>query len=85
MKGELEKLTELLCGEELLSAYELHSSGLAPTLLQVLSAQPTGKYSMINFIYVNKLHIKIIHNTLKSKIIICTKYAISMIMKVELQ
>ncbi|XP_028176150.1 E3 ubiquitin-protein ligase HECTD1 isoform X2 [Ostrinia furnacalis] len=36
----LEQLTELLCGDELLSAYELQSSGLAPSLLQVLSPQP---------------------------------------------
>ncbi|XP_049867951.1 E3 ubiquitin-protein ligase Ufd4 isoform X3 [Pectinophora gossypiella] len=35
----LESLGELLCGEELLSAYELQSSGLAPALLQVLSPQ----------------------------------------------
>ncbi|KAJ2942645.1 hypothetical protein O0L34_g2114 [Tuta absoluta] len=35
----LEQLSELLCGEELLSAYELQSSGLAPALLQVLSPQ----------------------------------------------
>ncbi|KAI8422310.1 hypothetical protein MSG28_006187 [Choristoneura fumiferana] len=40
MNEALEQLSELLCGEELLSAYELHSSGLAPTLLQVLSPQP---------------------------------------------
>lgn len=43
MNEALEQLSELLCGEELLSAYELHSSGLAPTLLQVLSPQPNGK------------------------------------------
>ncbi|XP_075974735.1 ubiquitin fusion-degradation 4-like isoform X4 [Anticarsia gemmatalis] len=35
----LDQLSELLCGEELLSAYELQSSGLAPSLLQVLSPQ----------------------------------------------
>lgn len=39
----LEQLSELLCGEELLSAYELQSSGLAPALLQVLSSQANGK------------------------------------------
>ncbi|CAG9785575.1 unnamed protein product [Diatraea saccharalis] len=36
----LNQLAELLCGDELLSAYELQSSGLAPSLLQVLSPQP---------------------------------------------
>ncbi|KAJ0175593.1 hypothetical protein K1T71_008752 [Dendrolimus kikuchii] len=35
----LDQLTELLCGDENLSAYELQSSGLAPALLQVLSPQ----------------------------------------------
>ncbi|XP_072939169.1 E3 ubiquitin-protein ligase Ufd4 isoform X2 [Epargyreus clarus] len=40
LKESLEQLTELLTGEELLSAYELQSSGLAPALLQVLSPQP---------------------------------------------
>lgn len=40
----MDQLTELLCGDELLSAYELQSSGLAPSLLQVLSPQPNGKY-----------------------------------------
>ncbi|XP_061382939.1 E3 ubiquitin-protein ligase Ufd4 isoform X3 [Danaus plexippus] len=43
LKSSLEQLTELLCGEELLSAYELQSSGLAPALLQVLSPQPNDK------------------------------------------
>lgn len=38
----LEQLSELLCGDELLSAYELQSSGLAPALLQVLSSQANG-------------------------------------------
>ncbi|RVE51966.1 hypothetical protein evm_003432 [Chilo suppressalis] len=36
----LDQLAELLCGDELLSAYELQSSGLAPSLLLVLSPQP---------------------------------------------
>ncbi|CAK1540512.1 unnamed protein product [Leptosia nina] len=40
LKETINHLTELLCGEELLSAYELESSGLAPALLQVLSPQP---------------------------------------------
>ncbi|CAH0714365.1 unnamed protein product, partial [Brenthis ino] len=40
LRESLDQLTELLCGEELLSAYELQSSGLAPALLQVLSPQP---------------------------------------------
>ncbi|GBP81615.1 E3 ubiquitin-protein ligase Ufd4 [Eumeta japonica] len=40
LKQALNQLTDLLCGEELLSAYELQSSGLAPALLQVLSPQP---------------------------------------------
>ncbi|XP_026733333.1 E3 ubiquitin-protein ligase Ufd4 isoform X4 [Trichoplusia ni] len=39
LNESLEQLTELLCGDELLSAYELQSSGLAPSLLQVLSPQ----------------------------------------------
>ncbi|KAJ8721521.1 hypothetical protein PYW07_002296 [Mythimna separata] len=39
LNESLDQLTELLCGEELLSAYELQSSGLAPSLLQVLSPQ----------------------------------------------
>ncbi|KAI5638854.1 HECT-domain (ubiquitin-transferase) domain-containing protein [Phthorimaea operculella] len=39
LSESLEQLSELLCGEELLSAYELQSSGLAPALLQVLSPQ----------------------------------------------
>lgn len=39
----LEQLSELLCGDELLSAYELQSSGLATALLQVLSHQTNGK------------------------------------------
>ncbi|XP_047508837.1 E3 ubiquitin-protein ligase HECTD1 isoform X4 [Pieris napi] len=41
LKETLNHLTELLSGEELLSAYELESSGLAPALLQVLSPQPS--------------------------------------------
>ncbi|XP_047984096.1 E3 ubiquitin-protein ligase Ufd4 [Leguminivora glycinivorella] len=45
MHEALEQLTELLCGEELLSAYELQSSGLAPALLQVLSQQPNEPVS----------------------------------------
>ncbi|XP_068632880.1 E3 ubiquitin-protein ligase Ufd4 isoform X2 [Battus philenor] len=40
LKESLDQLTDLLCGDELLSAYELQSSGLAPSLLQVLSPQP---------------------------------------------
>ncbi|XP_060803615.1 E3 ubiquitin-protein ligase HECTD1 [Amyelois transitella] len=40
LRESLDQLTELLCGDELLSAYELQSSGLAPSLLQVLSPQP---------------------------------------------
>ncbi|XP_039751329.1 E3 ubiquitin-protein ligase Ufd4 isoform X6 [Pararge aegeria] len=43
LRESLDQLTELLCGEELLSAYELQSSGLAPALLQVLSPQPNDK------------------------------------------
>lgn len=43
LSESLEQLTELLCGDELLSAYELQSSGLAPSLLQVLSPQANGK------------------------------------------
>nr|XP_049696412.1 E3 ubiquitin-protein ligase Ufd4 isoform X8 [Helicoverpa armigera] len=39
LNESLDQLTELLCGDELLSAYELQSSGLAPSLLQVLSPQ----------------------------------------------
>ncbi|XP_013177652.1 PREDICTED: E3 ubiquitin-protein ligase HECTD1 isoform X2 [Papilio xuthus] len=39
LKESLDQLSELLCGDELLSAYELQSSGLAPALLHVLSAQ----------------------------------------------
>lgn len=42
LKEALDQLTELLCGEELLSAYELQSSGLAPALLEVLSSQSSG-------------------------------------------
>lgn len=40
LKENLEHISELLCGKELLSAYELHSSGLPTTLLNVLSPQP---------------------------------------------
>ncbi|XP_045495051.1 E3 ubiquitin-protein ligase HECTD1 isoform X4 [Colias croceus] len=40
LRDTLNQLNELLCGEELLSAYELQSSGLAPALFQVLSPQP---------------------------------------------
>ncbi|XP_041988693.1 E3 ubiquitin-protein ligase Ufd4 isoform X4 [Aricia agestis] len=39
-KESLDQLAELICGEELLSAYELQSSGLAPALLQILAPQP---------------------------------------------
>lgn len=39
LNESLDQLTELLCGDEHLSAYELQSSGLAPALLQVLSPQ----------------------------------------------
>ncbi|XP_045534759.1 E3 ubiquitin-protein ligase HECTD1 isoform X2 [Papilio machaon] len=39
LKESLDQLSELLCGDELLSAYELQSSGLAPALLHVLSQQ----------------------------------------------
>ncbi|KAL0831252.1 hypothetical protein ABMA28_002100 [Loxostege sticticalis] len=44
----LEQLAELLCGDELLSAYELQSSGLAPSLLQVLSPQPNDVQGQAN-------------------------------------
>ncbi|XP_069356468.1 E3 ubiquitin-protein ligase Ufd4 isoform X1 [Maniola hyperantus] len=43
LRESLDQLTELLCGDELLSAYELQSSGLAPALLQVLSPQANDK------------------------------------------
>ncbi|XP_050346752.1 E3 ubiquitin-protein ligase HECTD1 isoform X1 [Nymphalis io] len=43
LRESLDQLTELLCREELLSAYELQSSGLAPALLHVLSPQPNDK------------------------------------------
>ncbi|CAG9113727.1 unnamed protein product [Plutella xylostella] len=41
LTDSLVELSELLCGEEVLSAYELQSSGLAPSLLTLLSEQPT--------------------------------------------
>ncbi|XP_026315369.1 E3 ubiquitin-protein ligase Ufd4 isoform X2 [Hyposmocoma kahamanoa] len=44
----LEQLSELLCGDELLSAYELQSSGLAPALLQVLSPQANDAPGQVN-------------------------------------
>lgn len=49
LKESLDQLTELLCGDELLSAYELQSSGLAPSLLQVLSPQPNGAFISFSF------------------------------------